>query len=715
MAAATAPAAPSGAEFDKLLSEVLENPQRVLDPNLSPEEVLALQRQLNPYSYAGGEGAEQERVAALSYTNLRADYLRRFTMTGLVGFVFRMLREWDAPAEARRWTSKVAAKREAAEQKARSAATYTAADLLARSEKLRELAHAAADAAKAAEAARSAAELANGDALAAEAAEAPAAERRRLNEEAAARLREADREIGRACGLQYAAAFEFRQTGRDCDARLDALAAEGRRYPEVREILDQFPLERAPPGQLEMPAEAARLLVKAFLRSIFEYDPDAHVRSAHDEFVLAPAVTQRDVPGLGAVPLDEADPSRLPLSVIVAAAPPPVSAEDAAALDALRAGPQAYNAAAYMLRHPAAAEALRTALAAPERFERYLFPVPEGSPARAAATVVPPQDTFHRWQFYMEANYEELRTATDAIYHERPDLDIALILYDTFEGDPEQTSAAFQAFSDLHQEDVMTDIRGVQFGAWTLLGDFKENREKINFYNRHTEVLKRILDRHAEDKKMGAELMRNRVRKVKAANIAEAGPDDPGLAAYTAQNLSNSAAAYGAERVLSREERLRLERTRGNLRAAKELEAIDAAQAEIRRLTALAKDAPLSEDGFRELQAAQAALVRAQEMIEVPDNAVAVDVWAPGADGKLGRSQFYSKSDSPEEVRSRAAGEVYVPPAAPASAMSAADGRPLAPFAQAHLEESMRLEAEQYAARREKELAAREKEKAGAA
>ena len=329
MAAVTAPAAPSGAEFDTLLSEVLENPQRVLDPSLSPEEVLALQRQLNPYSYAGGAGAEQGRVAALSYTNLRADYLRRFTMTGLVGFVFCMLREWDAPAEARRWTSKAAAKREVSERAARSAATFTAADLLARSEKLQEMARAAADAATAAAAARSAAELANSDALAAEAADAPAAERRRLDEEAAARLREADRAIGRACGLQYAAAFEFRQTGQDCDARLESLAAEGRRHPEVREILEQFPLERAPPGQLEMPAEAARLLVKAFLRSIFEYDPDAHVRSAHDEFVLAPAVTQHDVPGLGAVPLDEADPSRLPLSVIVAAAPPSASAEDA--------------------------------------------------------------------------------------------------------------------------------------------------------------------------------------------------------------------------------------------------------------------------------------------------------------------------------------------------------------------------------------------------
>ena len=51
-----------------------------------------------------------------------------------------------------------------------------------------------------------------------------------------------------------------------------------------------------------------------------------------------------------------------------------------------------------------------------------------------------------------------------------------------------------------------------------MLADFKENRKKIEFYNRNTEVLKRILDRHADDKKLGSELMKNRIKHVLVTN-----------------------------------------------------------------------------------------------------------------------------------------------------------------------------------------------------
>jgi len=202
-------------------------------------------------------------------------------------------------------------------------------------------------------------------------------------------------------------------------------------------------------------------------------------------------------------------------------------------------------------------------------------------------------------------------------------------------------------------------------GGWTLLGDFKANRDKINFYNKHTDVLKRILDRHGEDKKIGQELMRNRVRQQKANNIAADGPDAPGLAEYASTNAGRSVAALGAQRILSREDRLRLERTKGNLRAAKELEVADQCQETIRSLTELAKERALRPDEERRFRDAQTDLVRAQEMLEVPEDSLAVDVWAPGADGVLGKTQFYTKAEAPEYLRehqARAAGEPPPPP-----------------------------------------------------
>ena len=71
------------AAFNVLVGEILEKPEKILDIELSAEQLLELQRRLNPY---GGVAApptnpERHRVAVCSYTNLREDYLRRLTMT----------------------------------------------------------------------------------------------------------------------------------------------------------------------------------------------------------------------------------------------------------------------------------------------------------------------------------------------------------------------------------------------------------------------------------------------------------------------------------------------------------------------------------------------------------------------------------------------------------------------------------------------------------
>ena len=640
------PLAPGDAGFDELLAGVLEDPGRLLDGDaLSADQVLALQRSLNPYAYVAGDAGDpsRKRVVALSFTNLREDYLRRFVMTGLVGFLFRMHAEWEPPAAARRWISKAGARR-AAEARASAPAALTPSELLERAEGVAELARVAVEADAQATAARDAAIRADGELAALGALEAPAAERDGQAARAAELLRDADTALARARALHYTATFEMRRWGLECDARIDGLEALARQHPEVREELDKAPLRRPPPGQLEIPAEGARALVGSFLKGLFEFNPDAHVRSAHDAFVHQKAEGLAPIPGLGEVPVDEADPLRLPLSVVLADAPPAL-AEDREAVAALTASPQAYNAALYLLRHPAAAAAAQQALAAPSRFERYLGPIGPAHAARAAAAVVPPQDSFHQWQYYMEVNFEALRTATESIYHERPDLELAVALYRGFEGEPGEVDRAFEAFYQEHQDEVISDIRAVEMGGWTLLGDFAANRDKINFYNKNTEVLKRILDRHAEDKKIGQELMRNRVRMAKAANIAADGPDAPGLAEYAA---SAPAAASGARRVLSPEEKARLERAKGDLRAAKELELVDQCRETIRSLSEQAKVRPLEGDEPRRLREAQTDLARALEMLEVPDDALAVDVWAPGADGVLAKTQFYTRAEAPQ-------------------------------------------------------------------
>lgn len=653
-----APPAPAkgGAEpsFDDLVADILQNPERILDKDITPEQVLALQKQLNPYAYVAGDAgsAEHKRSVAISTTNLRADYIKRFTMTGLVGFLFRMLDEWTVPAEARRWVSKAGAKRGAAEAAARrKAAPLTPDDLLQRAEALRELALLAKEAGGEAAAAQQAAAQADDVLIVATGAGAPPAEVAALKETLAARLKTADAALAKARGLLYSATFELRKHGLEADDRIDAVAAVARAHPEIAAMIDRDPVRRPPPGQTEIPEAPAKAIISNFLRAWFEFNPDAHVRKAHDEFIIRKATAPAEVEGLpGKHPVDAADPERLPLEVVLAAAPAFADPADKETFAALTVSREAYNAAAYMLRNETAMGALLSAYEAAPKFRRYLFPIPAGSAARAAAEVVPPQDTFHRWNYYMEVNHEELRTATEAIYHEKPDLDWALIVYEAFEGTEAEVEAAFEKFRDEHQDEVISDIKGVDFGSWTLLGDFKENRDKLTFYNKHTDVLKRILDRHAEDKKLGTDLMRNRVRQLKAKNIRDDGPDAPGLGEYKTQNPGLS--AMGAERVISREEMYRLERAKGNLRAAQELEALDQYRQVIADLSAAAKVRELTPEEDRRLKDAQKDIVNAQEMIEVPDNAIQVDVFSHDARaGTFGKSKFYTQAEAPEYIR----------------------------------------------------------------
>lgn len=143
---------------------------------------------------------------------------------------------------------------------------------------------------------------------------------------------------------------------------------------------------------------------------------------------------------------------------------------------------------------------------------------------------VPPSDYFHRLTYYSEANYNELRTATECIYGDKPDLEEAIIFHAYFDTEDE-----CERFKVKHESEFNSSIRVAEFGKWVLQGPWSENRERINFYNRNTALLKAIVDANAEGEKFGKEVMENRVRIMKRKNVEEEGPHDPGLKKYTDQ------------------------------------------------------------------------------------------------------------------------------------------------------------------------------------
>jgi len=133
---------------------------------------------------------------------------------------------------------------------------------------------------------------------------------------------------------------------------------------------------------------------------------------------------------------------------------------------------------------------------------------------------IPPMDVFHRWTYYTDSNYEEIRTAVQDLYADKPDLEFAINPYSQFE-----SAEDAEKFVRKHSDEVIADVVTLNNSSWNLLGSFKKNRERINFYNNNTAVVEEIFKQMEADKKLGADLMRKRVRRKKKKNIEEVGAD----------------------------------------------------------------------------------------------------------------------------------------------------------------------------------------------
>jgi hypothetical protein len=144
---------------------------------------------------------------------------------------------------------------------------------------------------------------------------------------------------------------------------------------------------------------------------------------------------------------------------------------------------------------------------------------------------IPPNDTYGRFQYYFDVNYEELREAVYYLYNEKPDIEVALNIYDTFPTLEECTE-----YINKNKDKVITNILTLTNYKWNLLGPFKRNRERISFYNENTQVLENILKQQEEDAKMGKKLLDERVRKKKVKNIKEYGKTDPAVVKYFKEN-----------------------------------------------------------------------------------------------------------------------------------------------------------------------------------
>jgi hypothetical protein len=116
--------------------------------------------------------------------------------------------------------------------------------------------------------------------------------------------------------------------------------------------------------------------------------------------------------------------------------------------------------------------------------------------------VDPPVDVFHQFDRYLTNHYEQIREVVEALYDEKPDFEYAAIVYDSF-----KTPEAAREYKIAHEGEFRSEVLTLENSGVSLIGPFRENRQRVDFYNKHTEIMKRMMKQLESDHKLGKDLM----------------------------------------------------------------------------------------------------------------------------------------------------------------------------------------------------------------
>ncbi len=134
---------------------------------------------------------------------------------------------------------------------------------------------------------------------------------------------------------------------------------------------------------------------------------------------------------------------------------------------------------------------------------------------------IPSADLFHYFTYYIDANHDAVRIATRNLYNEKPDLDYTLIVYNGFDSMDD-----YNKFIHKHENEFTAQIRCSKQNQWTFQTSCIVNRERQQFYNTNTRILKDILDTVEDNQRLGKDMLQKRIKIRKDQNIEECGPDD---------------------------------------------------------------------------------------------------------------------------------------------------------------------------------------------
>ena len=501
------PAELSHDELKALTQTLFDDPDRALE--LTDEELLAVRRHNSAY---GNVITAEESYANLSLINWRDEFMKRFHMMSLTGFLFRMLEEYTDKDELKRIRAKY-------------------------SKKIR--------------------------------------------------------------AVKAAATTEVGTTN------------------EVGTVKAVADLEQARDAELVACTAGVRKTVEKFLQRNFEYNPDRHVREAGrggddvevrlEKMATAAAAKKADT-ATAASSASLLDTTRL----LAATSARCCEVIESAQRIAKRAG--ADDEATILSRKLAELRKSTVDMAAVNDLKSAADVLP-------ALSRMTPADTLYNYGRYITNNYTRLREAYAALYREQPDIEASIIYYNSF-----PTEAAARDHRVQHADEFKAEVITVANNGITMLGPFKENTERIDFYNKNTEIIKQMMEQMEKDHRLGKDLMEKKVQRKKAAAVRKDGPDAPGLAAYSRTAGAVASGLTG--------------------RADADKVAADVAAAKKRP-----DDKSTGDKSTDKSKGKDEAIDNSAADDDVPDNAVQVDVFRT-VDGKMEKSKFFTQAEAPVHMKS---------------------------------------------------------------
>lgn len=599
-------------EFEKLLNDVIENPNSIIEGDFDFETMKKLKEEISKGLILPQDANQPTRAAAFNFHNMRESYYQKFSMTTLIAFIFQCNFEHQIPLEKRLWKSELVDDEKPIELD----------EIITFLEKTLEVTKIAK--------------------------KAKDAHHKMQIDELEMKGKPSDKFINemkelkdRECAMTYTAANMTYKWGESIKPRMHPSYEHfAEQSQDVREAIMSFP-KPIKSTDIEIPENFAKGLITDFLDKYLGFDFTTHVRKASLKVKGAAIKEQlKEQQKLAKIATKVADP--LVQRVL----------DDARAANVVRS----------ILDDEVISEIAVAAAGEPKRFDEFARRGQMAGTASGASTglkknntnfaleVIPSADIFKRIQTYQDVNFDTLKNITDIIYDERCMFDISLAIWDVFTGkDQKDVDEQFKAFCNKH-EGSQYEFMSINLGSNRVISSTKENRFKMDVFNNDSHLLKKICDQMDNDKKIGMPMMEKRVQNEKGNNIKNDGPDAVGLGAYQQTLGHKGIAASGVKRVIDKETMLRLEAENGNTKAKQELEVLD--QTSEKMETIMNKETLTMEDKAN-LRHLKDDYRRAREMLEVPNNAVQVDCFINDG-GSIQKKSIYTEADDKGEVEEKA-------------------------------------------------------------